>query len=145
MVRVLSWLRGDRPWFARAWEDWCILCYYLGCVLVGAIAVGADDIYQHSGYGDVWSIAIAIVGTVGVGAWLDRATRGEAVIVVVIAALTLAHGLMILAVGGPASLQTGCRLLIAPLMMVPFSVHRARKCVDPLKVVRAIETRADES
>lgn len=128
MVKALAWLRGDRAWIGRNWEDWLVVGYYFGCVAVGVAAVLTDDIYEQSGFGDIWLIGLGVIGIGSIGAWLDRAYRAEYVLILCMAMITFAHAIILLIVGGDGTLQAGMRLLYAPLMMVPFAWHRRRRC-----------------
>lgn len=111
-------------WYYRyPWTRVLMFCYCLMCSFVGLIGLapggGAPSIAQQLGFYAVmfysWILIVfGITGAVGI----FRSIHATVVSLWAIAAATFFHGAAILLEG---SAQTGLRLMIAPIMMVPLA------------------------
>lgn len=117
-------------WRGRHWIEWSILTYYVGWVVLGA----STPLLSHTHV--AYPIASALVGAWGVAAWVGGWRRVECVAIWILAALTVAQGLVLMVWGGiDESLTTGIRLLLAPATMVPIGALRRTEVL--LAMVRA--------
>ena len=103
------------------WPDWMMAAYCLGTILVGFLGVGwMPSTVLEKGLAEPWpqvySILLILGGAVALAGIVLRVRRATVFAVIGLALATLIHGLTLM-VGG--AWQTGLRLAIAPLMMIP--------------------------
>lgn len=103
------------PWTRVLMFFYCLLCTFVG--VIGLAERPSAAIQNVWGYYAVllYSTILVISGAIG-AAGIFRSLRATVVSVWAIAAATFFHGIATWANGGA---QTGLRLMIAPLMMVP--------------------------
>ena len=111
----------NTTWYYRwPWTRVLMFAYCSMCVFVGLIGLGGDPAKPVKSQFGYWAVllyssilvASGLIGAIGV----LRNVQATVVSVYAIAAATFFHGA---AAWGQGSPQTGLRLMIAPLMMVP--------------------------
>lgn len=103
------------PWTRIMMFLYCLACAFVG--LIGLFENPSPAIKEQLGYYAVLLYSSILVGAGVIGAiGIFRSIRATVISVWAVAAATFFHGATLVASG---SAQTGLRLLIAPLMMVP--------------------------
>lgn len=104
-----------KPWTRTLMFLYCLMCSVVG--LIGLFDRPSPAIENQMGYYAVllYSSTLLVSGLIG-SLGIFRSIRATVVSVWAMAAATFFHGAAVIAQGNP---QTGLRLMIAPLMMVP--------------------------
>ena len=113
----------DARWYYRwPWTRALMFSYCIGCACVGILGITnqpAPSITNQLGWYAVLLYSWILVGAGLIGAaGIWRNLQATVIAVWAIAAATICHGAAVISEGG---LQTGLRLMVAPLMMVPLA------------------------
>jgi hypothetical protein len=103
------------------WPDWMMSAYLIGTVITGALGLdwvtgGLMDQELPAPWPEVYSILLMAGGLVGFAGILLHVRKATVWAVVSLSIATLIHGLTLMSGG---AYQTGLRLAVAPLMMIP--------------------------
>lgn len=138
MPRILAEWEARHPAATRTVIDGLMVCYYLGLIVTGILGIAghpspavSNVLGQDLGT-LVWSVGTVIMAALAIAGRLRRSTDTETIALATLAVLTLLHGsMLILGSEGARGVQTGVRLLAAPLMMlaVAHEMRRPTVCV----------------
>lgn len=120
-------------------DKWLALfsgAYYFGCAVTGLLGLTTPTTVGRTMY----SVAMLVFGLLAVLSVIAVARRSEAAMILAIAIMTFLHGALILNDG----IQTALRVMIAPLVLIPFAVYRSQAVLFRRDVTAQIAAAQDD-